>query len=149
MRDKHAFTVGGFLMGLLVVTLVLAWATYGTLAGALGTLTYLLVGLLGLFPWIIPFVGIPLGILDLLGVFSVGVYDTTLRIARLDPSWLPALWYTAVAILASVVSLVVSVRAFQLQMCTWVLSVENLPSKPSPTHLLGNPLDQEDATLAI
>ncbi|MCK4790555.1 MAG: amidohydrolase family protein [Desulfobacteraceae bacterium] len=113
MRDRHAFTVGGFLLGLLVVTLVLAWATYGTLAGALGTLTYLLVGLLGLFPWIIPFVGIPLGILDLLGVFGVGVYDATLRIARLDSSWLPVMWYTVVAILASVVGLVVSVRAFQ------------------------------------
>jgi imidazolonepropionase-like amidohydrolase len=87
------------------VVTILAWAAYGSVGGVLGSLAYLLVGLLNLFPWIIPFVGIPVGLLDLFGIWGVGMYDATLRMAHLEPSWLPAAWYALVSILAALVGL--------------------------------------------
>jgi imidazolonepropionase-like amidohydrolase len=111
---KRSSGVGGCLLGIVLVVTILAWATYGTVAGVLGSLAYLLVGLLDLFPWIIPFVGIPLGLLDLLGIWGVGMYDATLRLARLEPSWLPAVWYALVAIVASLAGLWLTGRLVRL-----------------------------------
>jgi imidazolonepropionase-like amidohydrolase len=42
------------------------------------------------------------------------MYNTTLHIARLDSSWLPALWYAMVVVAASVISVVASIRLFQI-----------------------------------
>jgi hypothetical protein len=39
---------------------VLAWITYGNLNDVLGSLAYGIIGLLNLYPWIIPFIGIGL-----------------------------------------------------------------------------------------
>jgi imidazolonepropionase-like amidohydrolase len=125
MRTERALNVARFLFGLVVVTLMLAWATYGSLEGVLGSLAYLLVGWLGLFPWILPFVGIPLGLLDLFGVWGVGMYEATLDIAHLEPSWLAAVWYGLVALLGSVAGLLASM---------WI--VRRVPRKqPEPRNL--------------
>jgi imidazolonepropionase-like amidohydrolase len=72
---------------------VLAWITYGNLNDVLGSLAYGIIGLLNLYPWIIPFIGIPLGILDLLGFFGFRMYDVSLSIAHLNSSWMSIFWY--------------------------------------------------------
>ena len=72
---------------------ILSWITYGTLEGVLGMLSYIIVGFLAIFPWIIPFIGILLGILDLLGYLDFGIYELSLDIAHLESSWLSLLWY--------------------------------------------------------
>jgi imidazolonepropionase-like amidohydrolase len=113
MQDKGSLGVGGTLFVVVLLVTILAWITYGSLAGVLGMLAYLLVGLLGVFPWLIPYVGIPLGLLDLLGVLGVGMYQATLRIAHLEPSWLSALWYGVVVVLGSAIGLVTSIRIAQ------------------------------------
>ncbi len=85
-----------------------AWITYGSSTGVLGALTYLLAGLLGFFPWIIPVVGVPLGIADLFGAFGGGMYGFTLNLAHVESSWLTVVWYALVVIISGVVSIVVS-----------------------------------------
>ncbi len=105
MNSQQSFSVAGFIVGLVIVTAILSWVTYGTLIGVLGTLAYLFVGLLAFFPWVIPFIGIPLGVLDVFGVWGVGMYETTLRFARLESSWLTTLWFMLVAMFSSTASL--------------------------------------------
>ena len=53
---------------------ILAWITYGNIEGVFGMLSYVIVGFLAFYPWIIPFLGIPLGLLDLLGFVDFGIY---------------------------------------------------------------------------
>lgn len=113
MQDRRSFGVGGYVFVGFLVVAILAWITYGSLEGVLGMLAYLLAGFLGVFPWLIPYAGIPLGLLDLFGVFGLGMYDATLRIAHLEPSWLSALWYALIAVLGTVVGLVASIRIAQ------------------------------------
>ncbi len=84
---------------------LLAWITYGTYEGIFGTLAYLIVGILNFYPWIIPFVGIPLGILDVLGIFGFKMYNLTLNISHLNSSWLPAIWFWFVSIIASLINI--------------------------------------------
>ena len=75
-------TCGIFLFLITVLISLTAWITYGTLEDVLGTLAYSIIGILNFFPWIIPFIGIPLGILDVLNVYGFGMYDLTLNIAH-------------------------------------------------------------------
>ncbi len=88
-----------FFVFLTVLISLLAWITYGNLTDVLGTLSYGIIGLLNFYPWIIPFIGIPLGILDLLGFFGFKMYDLTLDIAHLNNSWMPIFWYWLIIIL--------------------------------------------------
>jgi imidazolonepropionase-like amidohydrolase len=109
MHGERPSSWSKFLVSLTGLISILAWITYGSLTGVLGTISYLLVGLLGLFPWILPFVGIPLGLLDLLDIFGVGMYSWTLDVARLDASWLTGLWYALVVVIGVIGSLLLSV----------------------------------------
>ena len=94
MTDKASNNPGGLVLFFFTIVIaLLAWITYGTLEGVLGMLSFVIIGVLNIFPWIIPFVGIPLGILDILGIYSFALYDTTLSISRLKSSWLTILWY--------------------------------------------------------
>ena len=95
-----------FLFFITLLVALFAWITYGTMEGVLGTLAYAIVGLLNVFPWIIPFAGIPLGILDILGIFGQGMYSLTLNIAHLTPSWMPVLWYWIVSIVAIIIDII-------------------------------------------
>ncbi len=74
----------------------LAWMTYGSLQDVAGSLVFFLVGLLALFPWIVPLIGLPLGILDRLVFNFLHPYETALALARVQPSWLTRAWYWAV-----------------------------------------------------
>ena len=114
MHTHRSSVSGSLICGLLVVVALLAWVTYGTFAGVLGMLTYLLVGLLGVFPWIVPFVGIPLGFLDLLNLLDLGIYDLTLQLSHLEPSWLSALWYAMAAIVAGLAGVAISIWLVRL-----------------------------------
>ncbi|MFX1574488.1 MAG: amidohydrolase family protein [Promethearchaeota archaeon] len=89
----------------LIFIALLAWITYGTYEGIFGTLAYLIVGILNFFPWIIPFVGIPLGILDVLGLFGFKMYNLTLNIAHLNSSWLPVTWFWIISIIGSLIDI--------------------------------------------
>jgi len=96
---------GSLLFLVIVMICILSWITYGNIEGVFGTLAYLIVGLLNLYPWAIPFVGIPLGILDFLGIFGFGMWQGTLSIAHLNLSWLPILWYWLVSLVAMVIDI--------------------------------------------
>ncbi len=97
-----------FLLFLTILISLFAWMTYGTLEGMLGALAHTIVGLLNIFPWVIPFIGIPLGILDVLGIYGVGMYNLTLSLARLDSSWMPVVWYWTMAIIGSVIDIILA-----------------------------------------
>lgn len=103
----------GLLPRLIIIVALFAWMTYKSSAGVLGALAYLLAGLLGVLPWIIPVVGVPLGIADLFGAFGSGMYAFTLRLAQVESSWLTIVWYALVVIIASVASIVVSVAWYR------------------------------------
>jgi len=89
-----------------------AWITYGTLEGILGSLAYGIVGLLCTFPWLIPFAGIPLGILDMLGIYGFNMYNLTLNIAHLNSSWMSITWYWFVSIIGVFINLILIYLAF-------------------------------------
>ncbi len=89
---------------------ILAWITYGTLRGVLGMLSYIIVGFLAVYPWIIPFIGIPLGILELLGYLDFGIYELSLNIAHLESSWLSLLWYWIVSIISIIINIISMIK---------------------------------------
>jgi imidazolonepropionase-like amidohydrolase len=104
--EKSSKKVGGSLLLLAVIMIsIFAWITYGTLQGVLGTLAFLIVGLLNLFPWIIPFAGIPLGILDVLGIFGFGMGNLTLSLAHLSNSWMPILWFWIISLVGILIDI--------------------------------------------
>ena len=96
----------GFLLLLTVLIALLAWITYGTFDGIIGALAFTIVGLLNVFPWFIPFVGIPLGILDALGIFGFGMYNITLNLAHLSSSWMTFIWFWLIGILGSIIDII-------------------------------------------
>ena len=89
---------------------ILAWITYGNVEGVLGMLSYIIVGLLALYPWVIPFIGIPLGIFDLLGFMDFGIYELTLKIAHLEASWISILWYWIISVLGIIINIILMVK---------------------------------------
>lgn len=111
------------LTGFLAVAALLGWLVHGTVEGVLGTLAFAVVGLLNLYPWVLPFVGVPLGILELLGT-SPDLVDRTLAWARVDPSWLATAWVVLVAVAGTLVDLLVSVRVTRVLL--------RLRGKPKP-----------------
>lgn len=100
---------GLILLLFLIFVSVLSWITYATLQGVFGMLAYLLIGFLSLYPWIIPFVGIPLGILESLNLFGVSIYQITLELAHIDDSWMTLMWYWIISIIGILIDLFVSV----------------------------------------
>jgi len=93
-----------------LVISILSWITYGTVEGVLGMLSYIIVGFLAIFPWIIPFVGIPLGVLDLLGYLDFGIYEFSLKIAHLESSWLSLVWYWIVIIISIIINIISMIK---------------------------------------
>ena len=89
---------------------ILAWITYGTLEGVFGMLSYIIVGFIAVFPWIIPFIGIPLGILDLLGYFDFGIYELSLKIAHLESSWLSLVWYWVILLISIIINIMAMIK---------------------------------------
>ncbi|MFX1496648.1 MAG: amidohydrolase family protein [Promethearchaeota archaeon] len=72
----------------------------------MGTLAYIIVGLLCLFPWLIPFAGIPLGILDVLNIYGFDMYNLTLKFAHLNSSWISIFWYWFISIVGILVDII-------------------------------------------
>jgi len=89
---------------------ILAWITYGTLEGVFGMLSYIIVGFLAIYPWIIPFIGIPLGILDLLGYLDFGIYELSLNVAHLESSWLSLVWYWIVSFIGIIINIISMIK---------------------------------------
>ncbi|GAH79290.1 unnamed protein product [marine sediment metagenome] len=73
-------------------------------------LSYIIVGFLAVYPWIIPFIGIPLGILDLLGYLDFGIYELSLNIAHLESSWLSLVWYWIVSIISIIINIISMIK---------------------------------------
>ncbi len=114
MSDQNSLTESIALVGLVlffitVLISIMAWITYGNLEGVLGALSYAVIGVLCVYPWIIPFAGLVLGILDVIGVINLQMYESTLNIARLESSWMSLTWYWIVSILAILIDLLLSV----------------------------------------
>ena len=97
----------------ILLVAVLAWMTYGSLTGVLGMLAYLLVGLLNVYPWILPFIGIPLGIIDII-LNNFGMYTCTLGLARLEPSWMSSAWYWFIIIISSLIDIYLMIKIVYL-----------------------------------
>ncbi len=119
----------------LLITL-LAWITHGTLQGVLGTLSYFIVGFSCLFPWIIPFAGIPLGILDILGIFDFGIYGLTLEMAHLDPNWnnwMPVVWSWTVSIIGILIDTIL-----MLVIISWLKGLKHRKKEPKSNLALVN-----------
>ncbi|MHA1143797.1 MAG: amidohydrolase family protein [Candidatus Helarchaeota archaeon] len=101
MSDKspnRMFSLGFLILILITGVSILAWITYGSLEGVLGSLAYLIIGLMCVFPWIIPFAGIPLGIIDLFGLWGFRMFALSLIIARLPLSWMPLVYYLMIVV---------------------------------------------------
>lgn len=124
---------GIFLFLFTVFIAVLAWITYGTLQGVLGMLAYLLVGLLNLYPGIIPFIGIPLGILHILGIFEPNMFYTTLSLAHLTSTWMPIVWYWIMAVISSIIGLIFSILTI-----SWLVGLKNRKKEPKADYALIN-----------
>ncbi|MHA1725235.1 MAG: amidohydrolase family protein [Promethearchaeota archaeon] len=93
----------------ILLVAVLAWITYGKLIGVLGMLAYLLVGLLNVYPWVIPFIGIPLGIIDIV-LNGFGMYTYTLGLAHLEPSWMSSAWYWFIVVISSLIDIYLMIK---------------------------------------
>ncbi len=106
----NSIAIGGVILFFITVLIaILAWITYGTLEGVLGALTYAVVGLLCVYPWIIPFIGFVLGLLDIFGVVNLQIYEQTLSIAHLESSWMSFAWYWTVSVLSIIINLLLSI----------------------------------------
>ncbi|MHA1235801.1 MAG: hypothetical protein ACTSQL_12050, partial [Promethearchaeota archaeon] len=130
-RSKNVFI--GFLLLLTVLIALLAWITYGTFEGIIGALAFTIVGLLNVFPWIIPFVGIPLGILDTLGIFGFGMYNITLNLAHLSSSWMPVVWFWLIGILGSIIDIMLMYFVI-----SWVKKLKYRKKEPRTNYALVN-----------
>ncbi len=138
MSNNNSFvnyvTLGGIILFFFTVLVALsAWITYGTIEGVLGSLAYIIVGVLNIFPWIIPFAGIPLGILDILGFFGQGMYSLTLNLAHLNHSWMPFLWYWVVSIIASIIDVI-----FMFLIISWLKGLKYRKKEPKTNIALIN-----------
>ena len=112
---------------------IFAWITYGTLQGVFGALAYLIVGLLNLWPWIVPFAGFILGIMDLMTFFGPGMYAETLSLAHLTHSWMPALWYLLVSLVAMLINLIE-----MLTIISWLKGLKYRKREPKSNLALVN-----------
>ncbi|MBD3254242.1 MAG: amidohydrolase family protein [Candidatus Lokiarchaeota archaeon] len=102
-----------FLLCLFFATLlisILAWITYASLEGVLGTLAFIIIGFIAIYPWVIPIIGIILGILDLFGFLNLNVYETTLNLAHVEASWITYTWFWIVSIFGIILDLIITLK---------------------------------------
>ncbi len=135
-NNKNSIFKARSLLSILIFIIfvsLLAWITYGTYEGIIGSLAYLIVGILNFFPWIIPFAGIPLGILDVLGIYGFKMYNLTLDIARLNSSWLPATWFWIISIIGSLIDIFL-----MFLIITWLLGLKYKKKEPKTNIALIN-----------
>lgn len=124
---------------LLIFTLlisILAWITYGTLEGVFGMLSYIILGFIAVYPWIIPFIGIPLGILDLLGYLDFGIYELSLKIAHLESSWLSLVWYWVISIISIIINIISMIKII-----SWLKRLRKKESKKNLALINCNIID--------
>ncbi len=109
-KKKRNFfeVIGNFILLTFLLVAILSWITYGHLEGVLGMLAYVFMGVLNLYPWIVPFVGIPLGILSLFNIIIPNMHNLMLSLVHLDPSWISLGWYWSTSILAIIIDLLLS-----------------------------------------
>ena len=97
-----------FLYFFTLLVALLAWITYGTIEEVFGMMAFLLLGGLNVYPWLIPFIGIPLGFLDFFQIFGVDMYHFTLSLSRIEGSWMTLLWYWIVSALSILLNILFS-----------------------------------------
>ena len=119
----------GFLLLLTLLISLFAWITYGTIEGVLGALAYTIVGLLNVFPWLIPFIGIPLGIIDSIGIYGFGMYNLTLNLARINSSWMTFVWFWTINSVGSALDLIL-----MYLIISWIKNL-NYRKKKSRTNI--------------
>lgn len=117
----------------IILVAILAWITYASLQGVLGMLAYILIGMLNIYPWIIPFAGIPLGILDILGIFGPNMYNITLNLAHLNSTWMPLTWYWIITVISSIIDLIVSILII-----SWLVGLKKRKKEPKANYALIN-----------
>ncbi|MCP4756451.1 MAG: amidohydrolase family protein [Proteobacteria bacterium] len=130
MNSNGKTGISTFIFLLMVAAALAAWMTYGALESVLGILSFMLVGLLCLYPWVIPpVIGIVLAILDLTGIMGPGMYSFVLETARVESSWMTQTWFWVVSVFGILINLFVTVRIYS--------AIKNLKyrAKPSKKNL--------------
>lgn len=108
-NSKGFFKFNGVILLLFIILIsLLAWITYGTVEGVFGMVSYLIIGWMGLFPWVIPFIGIPLGIINLLGILNFGIYNISLTLSHLSSSWMSVTWFLIVSLIGILIDILLS-----------------------------------------
>ncbi|MHC1590507.1 MAG: amidohydrolase family protein [Candidatus Helarchaeales archaeon] len=106
--SSNKWLISAFLFLVFIVGVsIFAWITYGSIEGVLGCLAYLIIGLICVFPWIIPFAGIPLGIIDLLGIWGFRMFPLSLFIAHLPFSWMPLVYYVLIIAISTIINCII------------------------------------------
>ncbi|TFF97877.1 MAG: hypothetical protein EU547_03150, partial [Promethearchaeota archaeon] len=123
----------GFILVVLTLIAILAWITYGTLGGVLGMLAYILIGTLNLYPWVIPIVGIIIGILILFGILPPDMYQSTLSLAHLSPSWMSITWYWIISIIGIFIGLLATIMIL-----SWLKDLLHKKKEPKANYALVN-----------
>ncbi|TXT53405.1 MAG: Imidazolonepropionase (modular protein), partial [Promethearchaeota archaeon] len=109
-NNKGFFKLNGVILLLFIILVsLLAWITYGTVAGVFGMVSYLIIGWIGLFPWIIPIVGIFLGILDLAGILNFGIYGLSLNLSHLNSSWMSVFWFLITSMIGVLIDIFLTI----------------------------------------
>ncbi len=111
--DKHQKSgkqsVVAICLLIMLIVSIAAWMTYRSVEGIWGMLSFVLVGVLCLFPWIVPFfVGPVVGILSLLGIIDFDVNAMALRFSGVEPSWMTAAWATIISLTGLLLGLYLS-----------------------------------------
>lgn len=88
------------LVCIFLIVSIVAWIVYGNLQGVFGFLSFFFLGPLLSFPWIIPIIGFPLGIIDYLGIWNFRMYDILLDLSHLGESWLTVTYYWLIILAA-------------------------------------------------
>lgn len=117
----------------LILIATLAWITHGTLEEVLGIMAYFLIGFLNVYPWIIPFIGIPMGILTILEILTPNMYGFTLSLAHLNPSWMSIGWYWIISVIGTIIGLVVSIMIL-----SWLKHLLHKKKQPKINYALIN-----------
>ena len=108
-NNKGFFKFNGVILLLFIVLVsLLAWITYGTVEGVFGIISYLIIGWIALFPWIIPFIGIPLGIINIIGIVNFGIYNISLTLSHLTSSWMSLTWFLIISIIGILIDIILS-----------------------------------------
>ncbi|TFF63385.1 MAG: amidohydrolase family protein [Promethearchaeota archaeon] len=100
-------TGGLILFFFTIIVAELGWISYKSIDGVFGTLSFVLLSVIGFIPWIIPFVGIPLGILEKISIFDI--YPIILNLSGITPTLFTITWYSIIVITSSTLGIFISV----------------------------------------